>query len=393
MVDTAALKHNYEELRKLLPGSTLVMAVVKANAYGHGMVEVARALDGAGADSFGVATTEEGMELRPALRPKLNDGSVTKPIVVLGGVYDGPVGEFFDFELTPVVTDITSAGRINEEAVKRGLKKKVHVKVDTGMSRLGLLENEIKPFFNALRDLEGIEVEAMMSHFTCSETCSETYSKTCSEDEGGEVAQRQVEALKRAAETAKGFGIDAPLLHMANSAAVVSIKDSHMDMVRPGLMLYGSYPHERLRTDIELKPVMTLKTRIVQLKSVPKGTPVSYGGAFITERDSLIATLPIGYGDGLDRGLYRSGGEVLVSGKRAPIVGVVCMDLTMVDVTGIPGVGEGSEVVVIGSQGGGSQSGACSTDTITAEEMAAKLGTVPYEIFCNISARVPRVYI
>ncbi len=175
---------------------------------------------------------------------------------------------------------------------------------------------------------------------------------------------------------------------MANSAAIVAVKESHMDMVRPGLMLYGSYPDAGLRELINLKPVMTLKSRVIQLKSVPKGTPVSYGGAFVTERKSLIATLPIGYGDGLDRGLFREGGEVLIGGRRAAIVGVVCMDLTMVDVTGVEGVNVGSEVVLIGSQkgpGGG--------DTITAEEVAGRLGTVPYEIFCNISARVPRVYI
>lgn len=361
-IDLKALEHNYLELRKKIDEGTGMMAVVKANAYGHGAPEVSRTLEALGCAFFGVAFPEEGIRLRQA--------GITRPIAVLGGMFPDQAPDIVEHELTPVIFDMAAARALDKAAKERGVEFAVHVKLDTGMGRLGILPEQAPRFFSELKGLENLRVEALLSHFAESEA------------EEKEFSHHQLSAFLRAVEQIRGLGVNPKLLEMANSAALVDFERSRLGIVRPGIMLYGSYPATRLRESIKLKPVMAVKTRILLVKSVPAGFTVSYGRRFTTDKPSLIATLPIGYADGLPRKLGNSG-EVLVGGYRAPIAGTVCMDLTMVDVTGVPGVKAGDEAVIIGAQG---------SDEITAEEVAAKAGTISYEIFCGISARVPRVY-
>jgi len=363
IIDTGALKHNFFRLRELIPDNAGIMAVVKANAYGHGDVEVAKALESLGCDFFGVAMAEEGARLRAS--------GIVNPIVVLGGVYPGQVEDVVGLGLTPVVFDLETARLIDERAKKSGLVKSVHVKIDTGMGRLGILARDVVPFFEALKEFKNIEVEAVLSHFAEAELDDKEYSR------------RQLGVFFDVLAAIRKLGFAPRYIDMANSAAAVDYRDAHFNLIRPGIMLYGAYPAGRFAGKVALKPVMSVKTGILFLKRVPSGFPVSYGRTFITKRESVIATLPIGYADGFPRRLSGKA-DVLVRGKRAPVVGTVCMDLTMCDVTDVPGVNVGDEVAVIGSQG---------DETITAEEIAGKAGTISYEIFCNISARVPRTYV
>lgn len=363
IIDTGALKFNFLELRNRIPQNTKIMAIVKANAYGHGDAEVARTLEALGCEYFGVALLEEGARLRSR--------GIRAPIAVLGGVYPGQMKELFELNLTPVVFDIETARRIDSHAGSLGALKKIHVKIDTGMGRLGLQPVEVGPFFQAARGLKHIQVEALLSHFVEAEAEDKEFSKL------------QLKLFLESVEKTKGLGFAPGFIDMANSAAAVDYMDSHLGLVRPGLMLYGSYPDRRLAGKIRLKPVMSLKTRILHLKELPAGANVSYGRRWTAKRRSLIATLPIGYADGLPRRLTGVG-EALCGGRRVPMAGTVCMDLTMCDVTDVPGVKAGDEVVLIGEQGG---------ERISAEEVAEKAGTISYEIFCGISQRVPRVYI
>lgn len=362
-IDREALRFNYRQLRSRIPAGAAMMAVVKADAYGHGDIEVARVLEAMGSEFFGVAIPEEGARLREA--------GIKRPVAVLGGIFPDQAGDVFDYDLTPVVFDMKTARSLDSEARKRGAIKKIHVKIDTGMGRLGLLPSEAGRFFAGLKELHNLTVEAVLSHFAESESADKVFSES------------QLSDFKRSLEEIRGMGFDPLFTEIANSAAIVDLESSHHSLVRPGIMLYGSYPAERLRERLELKPVLQLKTRILHLKGVPPGFSVSYGRRFATKRQSMIATLPIGYADGLPRRLEGKG-EALVGGKRVPLVGAICMDLAMADVTDVPDAKAGDEVVIIGSQG---------AETITAEEVAGKAGTISYEIFCGISRRVPRVYL
>ncbi len=361
LIDINALGNNYRRIRGLIQASTGMMAVVKANAYGHGDVEVSRELEALGCEFFGVAFAGEGARLREA--------GIQSPIVVLGGVTPEEIEEVFRFELIPVVYDIETAGLLNKHAARTGKRRPVHVKIDSGMGRLGLLPEDVPLFFRRFAALDNLFLEGMLSHF------AETYG------EDSAFSEKQLSTFLHAVDTARKTGCSPVYTYMANSAAIVDFRKSHFNLVRPGLMLYGVYPESGLREKIRLDPVLSLKTRILQLKKVPPGFSVSYGRTFVTSRESLIATIPIGYGDGLPRSLTGRG-EVIVRGRRAPMVGAICMDLTMVDVTGIDGVEAGDDVVLIGTQDG---------ETITAEEIAEKAGTIPYEVLCSISGRVPRL--
>lgn len=361
-IDLKALEHNYLELRKRTDPGAAMMAVVKANAYGHGAREAAGVFEALGCASFGVAIIEEGAQLRQS--------GIKGQIIVLGGLFPDQADDMLEFGLTPVVFDIMVARALNEAARSRGQVLGMHVKIDTGMGRLGIQPSDIASFFGELKGMENLRVSSLLSHFAESEAQDKSFSRG------------QLSEFLKAVEEIKGLNIDPGVLEMANSAALVGMKEARLDMARPGIMLYGSYPAENLRDEIKLRPVMQLKTRILHLKEVPAGFTVSYGRRFTTNRPSVIATLPIGYADGVPRRLGNSG-EVLIGGRRVPIAGTVCMDLIMVDVTDVPGAKQGDEAVLIGSQG---------KETITAEEVALKAGTISYEIFCGISARVPRVY-
>ena len=360
-VDLGALEFNYRQIKKRIPEDVKLLAVVKADAYGHGSVPVSLRLEKLGVDYLGVAIAEEGVELRK--------GGVRTPILVLGGIFGEEVDQIFRFRLTPVIFGKDSLKILSREAERRRRKVKVHLKVDTGMGRLGVPLNLWPDFLREVRRFPRIETEGILSHFSMT-------------DEEKGFTENQWRAFQGAVAIAQKLGISSRYLHMASSATLAAFPAYSARLVRPGIMLYGSYPSSTFRSLIPLKPVMTLKTRIHFLKSVPPGTRISYGGTFKAKRESLIATLPIGYADGYSRHLSNLG-EVLIHGKRAPVVGKVCMDFIMVDVTDIPRVSAGDEVVLMGRQG---------TEQITPEEIAEKINSISYEVLCLIGKRVPRIY-
>lgn len=363
IVDRAAIKSNYFELKKSIAKDVEMLAVVKANAYGHGAVEVAKTLEHAGCIFFAVAMCEEGVELREA--------GVKSAVIILGGIYPNQIRDVIEYDLTPVIFDIETARIIDTLAGKTGKRIKVHIKIDTGMGRLGLLSYQVAPFFKTMKGLANLEVDGILSHFAEAD------------EEDKEFSKKQLNLFLNIIKAVQGLGFKPRLFHIANSAAIVKHADSHFNLVRPGIMLYGAYPAGRMIEKIDLKPALRLVTQIVHVKQAPKGFPVSYGRKYITKKDSVIAAIPIGYGDGYPRSLSIKG-EVLVRGQRAKVAGAICMDITMLDVTHIKGVEQGDEAVLIGKQG---------DDKITVDELAEKAGSISYEILCGITSRVPRVYI
>ena len=361
-IDLRGLAFNYRQIKRHIPKGVSILAVVKADAYGHGALPVSLKLEKMGVEYLGVAIPEEGVELRK--------GGVKAPILIFGGIFKGDAEEIIRYGLTPVVFDIESLKHLSKAAEKRRKKARVHIKVDTGMGRLGVPFELFPAFLKDLRKYPDIEIEGLLSHFSMT---------------GGEEVYTayQWKKYQEGLAMAREMGISSRYLHMASSATLTTFPSFSGNLVRPGIMLYGSYPSPAIEKLIELKPVLTLKTRIHFLKSVSTGSRISYGGTFVTRRESLIATLPVGYADGYSTRLSNQG-EVLIRGKRSPVVGRVCMDLTMVDVTGIPGVSKGDEAILIGGQG---------EERITADEIAKKIGSIPYEVLCLIGKRVPRVYI
>jgi alanine racemase len=360
-VDLGALEFNYWQIRKRIPKGVKMLAVVKADAYGHGAIPVSLKLEKLGVEYLGVAIPEEGVELRK--------GGVKAPILVLGGIFGEEGDQIFRSRLTPVVFRKDSLKTLSREAERRRRKVKVHLKVDTGMGRLGVPFSLWPDFLREVKRFPNLEIEGILSHFSMT-------------DGEKDFTETQWRLFQRAVSMAEEMGIACECLHMASSATVTAFPAYSSKLVRPGIMLYGSYPSPSFRALIPLRPVMALKTRIHFLKRVPPGTRISYGGTFTTKRESLIATLPIGYADGYSRRLSNRG-EVLIHGRRAPVVGKVCMDFIMVDVTDIPHVSLGDEAVLIGKQG---------REQITPEEIADKIDSISYEVLCLIGKRVPRVY-
>lgn len=364
IVDLSALEHNFKEVSKRV-GGRAVLAVVKAEAYGHGAVAVSRHLVGLGADMLGVALVEEGAELREA--------GIDVPILVMGAVFPEQADEIVRLGLSPVVYTDGLARALSSAADARRRDVQVHVKIDTGMGRIGLMPESALDFISRIWEYPRLCVAGLMTHFADADLKDK------------EFALCQIERFEGLIDALDHKGLSVPLRHAANSAAVLEFGRGLFNMVRPGLMLYGCNPLESGSSgrEADLRPVMSLVTRIAFIKKVGPGTPISYGRTFVTKRESLIATIPIGYADGYSRSLSNKG-EALVGGRRVPVVGRVCMDMTMIDVTDVPGVAEGDEAVLMGSQG---------NERITAEEIAAKTGTIPYEVLCGISSRVPRVYV
>ena len=361
-VDLAALRWNFRQVRKKIGREVKVLSVVKANGYGHGAREVAKTLEHEGSDGFGVATLEEGVELRGA--------GIRSPIAILAGFYPAQFDQLLRLRLIPVAIEPDGLRRLETLARKRGVSLGFHLKLDTGMGRIGFLASEIDSWLPELNKVKSLRLGGIFSHFSHAENV------------GGNYTGNQLKVFRKLVERLNGAGHDPPLVHLANSAAVITLPSAHFSMVRPGLMLYGIYPSPGMASRVALKPVLSWKSRILQLKAAAKGSSISYGQTFVTRRKSLIATLPVGYADGYPR-LLSNRGAVLVRGKRAPIVGRVCMDLTMIDVTDIRGVRQGDEVVLLGCQG---------REKISADEMALWAGTISYEILTSISARVPRIY-
>ncbi len=362
VVDLDALRWNYRQIRAKVGPGVKILSMVKANAYGHGAPRIAEVLAAEGSDAFGVATAEEGLELREA--------EIRAPILVVGGAYPEQLELFQKNELTPVVHDAESLARLDDGAHKLGLTLKVHLKVDTGMGRIGFLSSDLTSWLPLLKPLRALEIEGVFSHFSHADNVA------------GDYTRHQVEVFRHLLEQLRAEGIVPALVHMANSAATITLPDAYFNMVRPGLMLYGVYPSPAMAGQISLRPALSWKSRVLQLKKVSAGTSISYRRTFITKRESLIATVPVGYADGYSR-RFSNLGAMLIHGKRAPVAGTVCMDLTMIDVTDIRGVQQGDEVVLLGRQGNA---------VISADEMAAWSNTISYEILTSIGTRVPRIY-
>lgn len=364
-VGLGALRHNVGEVRRLVGRDTEIMAVVKANAYGHGLARTARAFLDYGATWLGVARAGEGQELRRA--------GIEAPILVLGYTPPEQYGIVLENGLRQAVYDLEPARLLSEEAGRRGLAARVHIKVDTGMSRLGFWFDEgIYRRILEVSLLPHMEVEGLFTHFATADEADKSY------------ARRQLALFNELACRLGQEGIDIPYLHAANSAAVIDLPESHFNLVRPGIMLYGFYPSQQVRRErVDLRPALSLKARVGHVKPVPAGTRVSYGCTYTTPAPTVLATVPAGYADGYSR-LLSNRAAVLVHGRRAPVVGTVCMDQIIVDVGGIPGVADGDEVVLFGRQGDA---------VLPVEELAAIIGTINYEVICGLSARVPRVYI
>lgn len=360
-IDLGALEENYRALVGLVQATVAFLCVIKADAYGHGAVQVGRRLESLGAAYFGVATLGEGKELR--------EEGIRAPILVLGGVMPWEQFEaLIDYDLTSVVGTFDMLERVAAFRGKRPLK--VHLKIDTGMGRLGFGADDLDDLARRLKALRGVEIEGLMSHFPASER----------RDGRG---LRQVARFTEVLSLLKENGIEPKFAHIANSAAICNYPEAHFTMVRPGIMLYGSYPGKALQERLTLKPVMKWTSYVSFVRSFPSGIALSYGGTYVTEREMRVAYVPVGYADGYPRALSNRG-CVLVAGRRCRIVGTVCMDWVFVDVTGLPDVGPGEEVVVMGSEKG---------ETITADEIAEQAGTIPYEVLCNVSRRITRRYV
>lgn len=360
-IDLDALAHNYRQIRSFTEPAE-VLAIVKADAYGHGAVPCARVLEREGAAFLGVALVEEGLELRRA--------GIGSPILVLGGAFGRNFEVLLTHRLTPMIFQQEHLERLAAAARATGLPAEAHLKVDTGMGRLGIQPRDLCAFLDAAA-AHGVALTGIATHFANADLRDHA------------LTQRQVVTMQDAVELLRSRGQTPRWIHMANSAASVSLPAAHGTLVRPGIMLYGAYPSEAYHDRIALRPVMRWSTAIAHLKEVPAGTPISYGSKWVASKPSRIATLPVGYADGLQRRLTNIG-SVLIRGRRVPIAGTVCMDQCMVDVSDLPEVAVGDEAVLLGEQQGA---------TLPAHEVAALCGTIHYEIFCGIGPRVPRRFV
>ncbi|HEY0505318.1 MAG TPA: alanine racemase [Lysobacter sp.] len=360
VVDLDHLAFNLRSIRAHV--GVPVMGIVKANAYGHGLVRVALHLQAQGVEQLGVAFVEEGIALRQA--------GVTTPILVLGGIFGPQVAQYLAHDLEITVSSLDKLRQVEAAAQAMGRKAVVHLKIDTGMERIGVHSYSAGPFIEAAVASSWCVVKGIYSHLACSD------------DPASPMTLQQVERFREACAHFERIGAPMPLRHLANSGGVLHFPETWLDMVRPGIVLYGVQPDPASRRTVALKPAMSLASQVVYFKVVKAGNTVSYGGTWAAPRDTRVVTVPIGYGDGYPRALS-SRAQVLIRGQRHPVVGRVCMDQFMVD------IGQGSawnedEVVLIGCQG---------EESITAEELAGLAGTIPYEILTGLNDRIPREYV
>ena len=360
-IDHEALRFNIQQIRNLVGPRVKILASVKAEGYGHGVVSVSRTALSAGAEWLGVSHVKEALELR-SFFPNV-------PILILSSGMSGHTRLIVRNRLTPVVCSLEIARDLSAAALASGTIANIHVMLDTGMGRIGVWHENSLTFLKRISQIKGIRLEGLASHFAAADDQDSTFT------------DRQLNDFLKVSDEVGEMGIDIPLHHIANSAALIHNRETHLDMVRPGIMLYGVYPDPRSRSLIDLKPVLSLKTRIAYLKTVEPGRTISYGLTYLVKKKTRVATLPIGYGDGFSRA-HSSRGEVLIRGQRAPIIGIVTMDQIMVDVGNIDGVAVGDEAVLIGEQG---------AVRITAEEAAEKIGTISYEVLAQLGKRVSRV--
>ncbi|MEP6820156.1 MAG: alanine racemase [bacterium] len=364
-IDLEALAANFHLVKAKVGPDVSVMTVVKANAYGHGAVECARRLEREGADWFGIALPEEGIELRNA--------GIAKPMLCLAGFWGEQATACLQHELVPVVYRLDMIEAFDRAARERNIVADVHVKVDTGMGRLGVRFDEVSEFAGALQKFANIRVNGLMTHFAAAD------EPTC-----GSLTREQIQRFEIAVAAFREHGFNPVHRHLANSAAVFGQPAAWGNLVRPGGVLYGLWdtlaPEDR---DVNLRPVMSLHSRITLLKWVPQGETVGYGCTFEASRKTLVATIPIGYDDGYMRALSNRG-HAIIRGVYATVIGRISMDLTLIDVTNVPGVQTDDEVIFIGREG---------NLLVSAEEIARTAGTLSYEVTCGISDRVPKVYI
>ncbi len=365
IIDLAKLDRNIKNIKRMLKPNTHLMAIVKADAYGHGAIGVAHQALVSGASWLGVAIPEEGAELREA--------GITAPILVLGGIDETQVKTVVEYDLTQCVFSLDVARLLNYEAQRLNKKIAVHLKVDTGMGRIGLVDVEsIRKFCSEIKPYSHLILEGIFTHFAAADEEDKTFTN------------QQMKRFSNILDVLASDGVKFKWVHAANSAAIIDCPDAHFNLVRAGIAMYGYYPSTAVkRSLVPVEPILQWETKVVHVKDVGKGDSISYGRTFIAERPMRIATLPVGYADGYSR-LLSNRGWVLIHGRKAPIVGVVCMDQVMVDVTHISGVKPGDSAVLIGTQG---------DETISAEDIARLCGTISYEVLTGIGRRIPRIYI
>ncbi len=359
-VNLNSLRHNIRRIKKLT--NSEIMPIVKADAYGHGAVQIVRTLREEGIQRFGVAFLEEALELRSHFSDSI--------IMVIGPTLPEYSEILVKEEIIPEIFQVEQAIALSEAAVKLKKNAKIHIKIDTGMGRIGFRETALEDI-TQISLLPNIYVEGIYTHLATADSPDLSYT------------QRQLNQLNKLHDRLSASGIDIPIRHAANSPAVMQVSASHYEICRPGLIVYGLNPLEDLAQDIDLLPVLSLKARISHLKTIDPGESVGYGRSFFAERSTKVATLPLGYADGLRRAMS-NGGEVLIKGQRVLIIGKVCMDQTMVDVSDIENVAVGDEVTILGKDG---------DEAITAKELADRADTISYEILCGITKRVPRIYL
>lgn len=362
-VDLDAIKYNMREISKLAKGKEII-AVVKADAYGHGAIDIAPIVLECGAKKLAVAVITEALELRR--------NNINAPIVILGCTPITLAKDLLYQDIEQTVISYEYAEALNEVAKEGKTKLPIHIAIDTGMGRIGFLPNgESLDEIQKISRLENLKITGIFSHFATAD------------EEDKEYTELQEFKFKDFIDKLEDRGIDLGQKHIFNSAAIMDLDDSHFDAIRPGIILYGYYPSNDVKkNNLKLKPALTLKSNVVHVKTLPKGEYISYGRKFVTERESVIATLPIGYADGYTR-LLSHKAKVIINGQLAPIVGNICMDQCMVDITEVPNVKVGNEVILIGEEG---------NSKFNADDIAELIGTINYEVICMIGKRIPRVY-
>lgn len=364
-IDLDAILHNMEEMYRLIDPHTKLMAVIKTDGYGHGAIPIARELETLDyVYGYAVAAEEEALALR-------EDG-IKKPILILGYTFPEQYETLLHAQITPAIFTMEAAKLLSETAGRLQTTAHIHIKLDTGMGRVGfLVSEESADVIAQIAKLPHIMIEGMFTHFAKADETDKTS------------ANRQLSEFLRMAEFLEARGVHIPLKHCSNSAGILDLPQANLDIVRAGITLYGLHPSEEVHLErMDMRPVMSLKSRVAHVKTLPAGYGISYGATYVTPDERRIATIPVGYGDGYARSLSNQG-DVLIRGRRAPICGRVCMDQFMVDVTDIPGVCVGDTVTLIGTDG---------EEHITLEELGEKSGRFNYEFACDLGKRIPRVF-
>ena len=369
-VNLDAIQSNILNIRKSLADNTKIMAVVKADAYGHGCLETANKLIESGVDYFAVACVDEALLLRRH--------GVKEPILILGSTAKERYNEVIDNNITQTIFDFESAKMLSEKAENKDIKAKVHIKIDTGMARLGFLYGYDDKDNDAtvedilkIASLKGIDAEGIFTHFALADEPESDFTEKQFADFMDLIAKLEQN------------GVKFRYRHCCNSAATLEFPHMHLDMVRPGIILYGCYPSDKVKSKFELTPAMQFRTRVTNVKKVAKGSPISYGGTFVTDKEMTVATIPVGYADGFPRTLGENA-KVIVKGKIVPVLGRICMDQCMIDVTSVNNINVSDEVTIFGKQGDSS---------IPVESVAEFSNTINYEILCSVGKRIPRVYL